>query len=193
VARAAGGPPCRPPAAAVLQVGDEHSYAARPSRGSVPGLVGDFRAAPGRGRELDRKRLKFIVGGAIISAAVLYLVFSGFQEAVLFHYTVGELLSEGSASPRGARVGGTVVAGSIARGQGDPGIRFRMTSGGSEMDVRYAGFTPDIFGEGVDVVVEGKYDGRTFQAETLMAKCPSKYEGQEFDETRHEEMKQAAR
>jgi cytochrome c-type biogenesis protein CcmE len=47
-----------------------------------------------------------------------------------------------------------------------------------EFPVVYKGGpVPDIFGEQVEVVVEGKYlpDG-TFAAETLLAKCPSKFE-----------------
>ena len=49
-----------------------------------------------------------------------------------------------------------------------------------QMPVYYRGGpVPDIFGEEVQVVVEGKVgpDG-TFQASTLLAKCPSKFEAQ---------------
>jgi cytochrome c-type biogenesis protein CcmE len=48
------------------------------------------------------------------------------------------------------------------------------------MPVYYKGGpVPDIFGEEVQVVVEGKVgpDG-TFQASTLLAKCPSKFESE---------------
>ena len=48
---------------------------------------------------------------------------------------------------------------------------------GATIPVSYAGTVPDIFREGIQVVVEGRIDeAGTFQAETLLAKCPSKYQ-----------------
>jgi cytochrome c-type biogenesis protein CcmE len=48
------------------------------------------------------------------------------------------------------------------------------------MNVVYNGIIPDAFTEDVQVIVEGKYhkDTNTFNASTLLAKCPSKYEAE---------------
>ena len=35
---------------------------------------------------------------------------------------------------------------------------------------------PDMFAEGREVVVEGRYDGRGLAARQIMTSCPSKYE-----------------
>jgi len=35
---------------------------------------------------------------------------------------------------------------------------------------------PDAFKPGAEVVVEGRFDGTTFLAQRLFAKCPSKFE-----------------
>ena len=79
------------------------------------------------------------------------------------------------------------MEGSIAKDDDAREIRFaiRATKMDSEpgdasaksIPVVYAGTVPDIFREGIQVVVEGKMgsDG-TFEAETLLAKCPSKYQ-----------------
>jgi cytochrome c-type biogenesis protein CcmE len=42
---------------------------------------------------------------------------------------------------------------------------------------------PDTFKDGSPVVLEGRYsaDERGFVAEAIMAKCPSKYEGQDYN------------
>jgi cytochrome c-type biogenesis protein CcmE len=32
--------------------------------------------------------------------------------------------------------------------------------------------------EGTEAILEGKYDGQTFEAKNLLLKCPSKYEGE---------------
>jgi cytochrome c-type biogenesis protein CcmE len=43
--------------------------------------------------------------------------------------------------------------------------------------VNYQGILPDMFAEGRDVIVEGKYeDGQSLIAKTIMTRCPSKYE-----------------
>jgi hypothetical protein len=88
-----------------------------------------------------------------------------------------------------------VVEGSIVKDEEERVIRFaiRATKAAGEpsdaaagtppgspaasIPVVYAGTVPDIFREGIQVVVEGKMgsDG-TFEAETLLAKCPSKYQ-----------------
>ena len=56
--------------------------------------------------------------------------------------------------------------------------RVLVYDGSGKVPVYYRGGpVPDIFGDEVQVVVEGKYnaDG-TFVANTLLAKCPSKFE-----------------
>lgn len=51
-------------------------------------------------------------------------------------------------------------------------------AGAHQMTVTYRGVVPDVFAPDVEVVVEGKLsqDG-VFDASTLLAKCPSRYEG----------------
>src|SRR4029077_10753832 len=76
------------------------------------------------------------------------------------------------------RVAGDVVAGSVEKIDAGLALRFTVHDGSGQMPVYYKGGpVPDIFGEQVQVVVEGKVgpDG-TFQASTLLAKCPSKFE-----------------
>ena len=59
----------------------------------------------------------------------------------------------------------------------------RFTLTGSEqsqstvsLPVTYQGTVPDAFKEGIEVVVEGKYNNGTFWASNILTKCPSKYE-----------------
>ena len=49
--------------------------------------------------------------------------------------------------------------------------------------VTYSGIVPDTFKDAAEVVVEGKYDLESglFTAHVLLAKCPSKYEREEFE------------
>src|SRR5262245_45214881 len=42
--------------------------------------------------------------------------------------------------------------------------------------VAYRGILPDMFSEGREVVVEGRYQGGALDARQIMTSCPSKYE-----------------
>ncbi len=59
-------------------------------------------------------------------------------------------------------------------------IRFTVTDGEHTMDMVYSEVVPDIFKDDVEVVAEGHVgpDG-VFQAETLLTKCPSRFEAEE--------------
>ena len=53
----------------------------------------------------------------------------------------------------------------------------RKTDGSQTIDVAYAGIVPDVFADEVEAVVEGVYaKNDVFEADTLLAKCPTKYE-----------------
>jgi len=46
--------------------------------------------------------------------------------------------------------------------------------------VAYPGIKPAMFAEGREVIVEGNVEsGGVFHADTLMTKCPSKYEAEQ--------------
>ncbi len=74
------------------------------------------------------------------------------------------------------RVSGTVVPGTIVKGN-DGSLEFQITDGTDNVDVYYEGIIPDIFADDVEAVVEGVYaENNVFEADTLLAKCPTKYE-----------------
>jgi cytochrome c-type biogenesis protein CcmE len=75
------------------------------------------------------------------------------------------------------RVAGVVEAGSIVHDDTKQLVTFVIDDGKQRLPVAYSGVVPDIFRPGIQVVVEGHYSGQgAFQAQTLLAKCPSKFE-----------------
>ena len=66
--------------------------------------------------------------------------------------------------------------GTIARDPVAGTLAFEVTDGTRRLPVRYRGVVPDAFKDGAEVVVEGRFDGQTFTAARLFAKCPSKFE-----------------
>ena len=119
--------------------------------------------------------LKFIIGGAIVLVAIGYLVLTGLGTATVYYLTVSEFQAQGTAAGSPVRVSGDVMPGSIIRD--GAALRFTVADDSGSLPVVYEGVVPDIFGENVQVVVEGRpgADG-AFQATTLLAKCPSKFE-----------------
>ena len=97
----------------------------------------------------------------------------------MYYLTVDELLARGEAAyGEQTRVMGKVVDGSVEKARETNTIRFAMTSEGSmSVPVLYSGVVPDAFKPGADVVVEGSMTPNgTFTADSLLVKCPSKYE-----------------
>lgn len=128
-----------------------------------------------------RKRLpwSFLAAGFVILGAVAYLVYANTQANAVYYMTVSELRSctTAACTSQSVRVAGVVQAGSIVRNDQTQTVKFVITQGKQTLAVVYNGIVPDIFGPGIQVVVEGHYTGHDpFQAQTLLTKCPSKFQ-----------------
>jgi cytochrome c-type biogenesis protein CcmE len=125
-------------------------------------------------------RMKFIVGGAVIVAALGWLGFVGFEESKSYYITVDEFGSmKNSLEGKTVRLAGDVVPGSIDRSK--PQMEFVIESRETRIRIRYIGkaLIPDTFQDGAKALVEGSMapDG-IFQARHIEAKCASKYEAE---------------
>jgi len=128
-------------------------------------------------------KIKFIIGGIVILAALAWLGFVGFQESKAYYITVDEYSTmKENLDGKTLRLAGDVVAGSINRSK--PQMEFVISSRVHNIKVRYTGtdIIPDTFKDGSKALVEGKPgpDG-IFQASHIEAKCASKYES-EYDQ-----------
>jgi len=127
-------------------------------------------------------RIRFLVGFVIVLSAVGVLVVRGARNAMVYYLDVSELAAKpAGADLEGLRVRGVVVPGSIDRD--DLVLRFQITDGMKSIPVTYRGIVPDTFGEDGEVVIEGAMTADGFEADFLMAKCPSKYEAEMDGET----------
>lgn len=129
-----------------------------------------------RATNAGRRTLVFAGGTVLIVLSLAYLVYGGIQQGATYWVTVGELRQRGPALPSRVRLGGTVAAGTVRWDTAHRHLSFVITDGTNTLPVRYSGVVPDIFAEGRQVVVEGGVarDG-AFDATTLLAKCPTKY------------------
>ena len=130
---------------------------------------------------MDGRRIKFVLIGLGIVATMVFMLVVATQKSdggFAYYVTVKEFTEKGE--PKGHfRVNGKVATGTIERMPDGRQVKFTIKDkdGGATLPVDFAGIIPDTFVDDADVVVEGnrRADG-VFEATTLLAKCPSKYE-----------------
>ena len=124
--------------------------------------------------------LKFIIAGGVMALAVAYLVLVGIQGATVYFLTVSELQAKGAAAQNQVfRVSGNLVPGTLSRDTTGVGVQFAIADPTSQplLVVYHGGQVPDIIGDDVEIVAEGKLDSSgTFTASSVLAKCPSRLE-----------------
>ena len=125
---------------------------------------------------MNRIRRKFLIAVAVFALAGGYLAYTGARSSFAYYLTVSELHDRvATLRDSDIRLGGTVAASGIQWDQVGGRLQFVVSEGTHAVPVRYRGVVPDTFKPGSDVVVEGRYDGSTFTAQRLFAKCPSKF------------------
>jgi len=130
-----------------------------------------------RTRRKRRLPISFVLGGLAILGAVIYLVIANTQANAVYYMTVSELKTCTVCTTQSVRVAGVVQAGSVVNNDANQQMSFTIADGSQSLNVVYSGIVPDIFRPGITVVVEGLYSGHgPFQAQTLLAKCPSKFQ-----------------
>jgi cytochrome c-type biogenesis protein CcmE len=148
-------------------------------------------------------RTKFIVGGLLILAAVVYLIVSATQANAEYFMTISELKAKGTADVgKSLRVSGAVVGDTIRYDPKTltltfvvanvPGDQKQIDAEGglaavlhqavidparSRIQVVYSGPKPDLLKNEAQAIMTGHLgsDG-VFHADELLLKCPTKYQ-----------------
>jgi cytochrome c-type biogenesis protein CcmE len=130
-------------------------------------------------RRRDQRLIVIAAAGALLALAVT-LTLIGLKDSVVYFVAPSELATKAEPGQR-VRLGGLVVAGSLRREAGI--VRFTVTDGASETEVRYDGQLPDLFREGQGVVAEGVWQpGAPFEASRVLAKHDETYMPREVAE-----------
>jgi cytochrome c-type biogenesis protein CcmE len=137
---------------------------------------------------MERKH-RFLIGGVLLAGAISYLIYTAASTTSVYYMTINEFLPQREAlANEGVRVAGRVRNGTVQWDAKTLDLAFTLgdfdQTSSSTVPVRYRGILPDMFAEGRDVIVEGKYsrDG-IFQAHTVLTSCPSKYEAEDKAQT----------
>ena len=123
-----------------------------------------------------RMRWSFIIAGIAIAGAILYLVLANTGKSAQYYMTVSELRACASCGTQTVRVAGVVAADGLTRDNAHQIIHFVVKDDGGTLPVEYGGVVPDVFKPGIQVVVEGRLSNGLFKANSLLAKCPSKFQ-----------------
>jgi cytochrome c-type biogenesis protein CcmE len=150
----------------------------------VASVVQSSPARPPTPSPVGGRNLKFIIAGGVIALAVAYLVLMGVQGATVYFLTVGELQAKGPAAQNQLfRVSGNLVPGTLTKDANGVGIHFLIADAMASPTsnplpvVYHGGQVPDIIGDNIEIVAEGKLDAQgTFTANNVLAKCPSRLE-----------------
>ena len=146
---------------------------------------------------------KFVIGGILILAAVVFLIWTSTAASAEYFLTVDELNAKGSnIVDKNLRVSGAVIGDSIQYDAPNLTLSFQVadvpadnaaleTEGGlaealhqavldpsrARMNVVYVGPKPDLLRNEAQAIMTGHLaaDG-TFYAEELLLKCPTRYE-----------------
>lgn len=154
-------------------------------------------------RPIAANRLKFVIGGALIIAAIVYLIWSSASASAQYFLTVDEIKARGSDyMGRELKVSGAVIGDTIKYDADKLSLEFsvaHMPGSQKEIDslggmaavlheatidptrnriqVVYIGVQPDLLRNEAQAIMTGKLgeDG-VFYASELLLKCPTRYE-----------------
>ncbi len=139
----------------------------------------------------NNSRIKFLIGGLIILAAVGYLIWTGFSSSAQYFLTVEELRAKGvNIVGDDVRISGMVNGESITYDPQSLRIEFDVVDSlddlSNPLHVVYYGPKPDLLKHEAQAIIEGTWheDGVFYahdRADSLLLKCPTKYE-EEFQE-----------
>ena len=122
-----------------------------------------------------KQRRLILIGGSLgVLGIAAALVLSALRESIVFFNSPTDIVEKHASAGARLRLGGLVKEGSVQRGD-NLQIRFVVTDGKNEVPVRYQGIVPDLFREGQGVVAEGKLEGCSLVADSVLAKHDERY------------------
>lgn len=149
------------------------------------------------------QRTKFLLGGLLILAAVVYLIVSSTQANAEYFMTIDELAQKGqSVAGKSLRVSGAIIGSTIQYDPQTLTLTFDVAhvpgdnadieaQGGlaevlhqavidpsrNRMHVIYQGVKPDLMRDEAQAIMTGTVDADgVFHADELLLKCPTRYE-----------------
>jgi len=134
--------------------------------------------------EQKQRRLLLIGALLIMFGALGFVSLGNLGENLVYYWDCSQVLEAGDdAYGATIRLGGVVKEGSLDWDANSNELNFQVTDGTSVLDVHATGAPPQMFREGIGVVVEGTMvkatGGGRFESERLMVKHSNEYKAPE--------------
>jgi cytochrome c-type biogenesis protein CcmE len=136
-------------------------------------------------RTEHRRRRLIGLAALLVGLSILgFISMNSIGDDLVYYWSPTEVRAK-AAEARDAtiRLGGMVEPGSVDWNPGAQTLAFRVTDGAETIAVEGKGAPPQMFREGIGVVVEGKLDGDgVFRSSTVMVKHSNEYQPPEDGE-----------
>jgi cytochrome c-type biogenesis protein CcmE len=128
----------------------------------------------------NKKRLIALGAVLVAASALAFISLGGIEDNLVYYWDARELIDHGAkAYGTTVRLGGVVQRGSKQWDDKTLNLDFDVgiapEAGQPSVHVHSVGQPPQMFQEGIGVVVEGRYDGQTFTADRLLVKHSNEY------------------
>lgn len=126
---------------------------------------------------MSSKWVRILLTVMFIGGALGYMFYSTLAKETEYYKHVDEVMNAPQDwYGKRLKLHGYVVEKSILVNDQTLEYRFAIENNGQKVDAAYRGVVPDTFKGGAEVVVSGRLDSAGFHADTMTAKCPSKYD-----------------
>jgi cytochrome c-type biogenesis protein CcmE len=129
---------------------------------------------------------KYLLGGSLLLMAVAVVIIQGLASNAQYFLTVGQLRDKvADLQGQNVRISGSVIGSSIQFDAQTLRLEFQIVDSVEQIGLQepliiaYEGPKPELLEDHAQAIVEGRLnsDGK-FQADTLLLKCPTRYEEQ---------------
>ncbi len=130
-----------------------------------------------------RRYVRFVVP-AVVVIAVLGILMVNLSSSLVYYNTPAEVQARDADDSR-LRLAGRVTSGSLV--EEETTVLFLVEDCDTSVAVVHSGSPPDLFAEGMGVVVEGTWDGAVFVSDTILVKHDEQYrpDAEDYDEDLH--------
>ena len=126
----------------------------------------------------QRKRRIFLVSALLVATAALgFIAYGNLGDNLVYYWEPTDLVEQGdNAYGKSVRLGGFVKKESVEWNEDEKFLKFTVSDNKNTVTVHFTGVYPEMFREGIGVVVEGSLSkSGVFEADRVMVKHSNEY------------------
>jgi cytochrome c-type biogenesis protein CcmE len=128
----------------------------------------------------SRSKIRLLIVTGILLVVVGFMIFSSAGQTKAYFKDINEVTADATYVGKTVKVGGLVLKDSVKKdGKTVTFTIYEKDKKHSQITVVYSGQLPSQFGSDIEAIVDGKLVSQErIEADRLVTKCPSKYEGE---------------